>query len=124
MIQPERQYSEFLRAGRFMLLRNPATGKHIFQPRVMDPETGSTDLEWVEASGLGTVHSVTIVRQRDPANDYNVVLVDLDEGVRMMSRVEGLAPDAVEIGLRVKAHVQLSEEFGGAVVFTPLAAGD
>lgn len=32
-------------------------------------------------------------------------LVDLDEGVRLMSRVEGLLPDAVKVGQRVKARV-------------------
>ena len=38
---------------------------------------------------------------------FNVVLVDLDEGPRMMSRVEGIAPEAVRIGMRVRARVAL-----------------
>jgi len=50
----------------------------------------------------GTVYATTVVRRRgeDP---LNVVLVDLDEGGRVMSRVEGLAPQDVTIGLRVVA---------------------
>jgi uncharacterized protein len=36
---------------------------------------------------------------------YNVALVDVDEGFRMMSRVEDIAPTAVHIGMRVKFRV-------------------
>ena len=48
--------------------------------------------------------------------DINVSLIDLDEGVRMMSRVEGIAPADVQIGQRVRARVALSEGHG-LVVF-------
>ena len=41
------------------------------------------------ASGAGTVYSVTVVHPRPPDEPYNVVLVDLAEGPRMMSRVVG-----------------------------------
>jgi uncharacterized OB-fold protein len=66
------------------------------------------------------VHAVTTVR-RKPAEggDLNVSLVDLDEGVRLMSRVENLAPDAVRIGLRVKARVQVKDG-RGLVLFDAL----
>ncbi|MEP6874803.1 MAG: OB-fold domain-containing protein, partial [Burkholderiales bacterium] len=53
--------------------------------------------------------------------DYNVVLVDLDEGVRMMSRVEGLKPEDVRIGMRVQARVRTEGETP-LVVFEPVAA--
>jgi uncharacterized OB-fold protein len=36
---------------------------------------------------------------------YNVCLVDVDEGFRMMSRVEDIAPTSVKIGMRVKFRV-------------------
>jgi uncharacterized OB-fold protein len=51
----------------------------------------------------GVVYATTVVHRRgeDP---YNVCLVDLDEGVRVMGRVEGLEPTAVTIGLRVQAR--------------------
>ena len=49
---------------------------------------------------------------------YTLVLVDLDEGVRLMSRVEGLAPEAVTVGLRVRARVVVKDG-RGLVVFDP-----
>lgn len=113
---PEREYFAHLAQGRFMLQRSRASGACFFYPRVAEPVTGATDLEWVAPSGLGTVYSSTLIRQKPPASDYNVVLVDLDEGPRLMSRVEGLG--AVAIGLRVRAQV-VQEEGGPALVFLP-----
>jgi hypothetical protein len=86
---------------------------------VAEPVTGCTDLEWVEPSGNGTVYSVTIVRQKPPASDYNVVLVDLAEGPRVMSRVEGAESKAVRIGMAVKARV-VRENDTPVLVFEPV----
>ncbi len=102
---PAAQWREALQDGRFLLQRSSSSGKCIFPPRVAEPGTGANDLEWVEASGRGTVYAVTTIRLRPPANPYNVVLVDLDEGPRMMSRVETAGDDPVEIGLRVTARI-------------------
>ena len=77
-----------------MLLRSRETGRCFWFPRVAEPGTGCTDLEWVEASGEGTVYSTTVIRQKPPTPDYNLALIDLAEGPRMMSRVEGIAPEA------------------------------
>ena len=119
-LQPERQYLEFLSQGRFMIQRSRTSGDYIFYPRVAEPRTGSTDLEWVEPSGLGTVYSTTVVRMKPPAPSYNVALIELAEGVRMMSRVEGVAPEAVHIGMQVKAKV-VRQDDQPIVVFEPVA---
>jgi len=116
---PEARFKAYLAEGRFMIQRSASTGAHVFYPRVAVPGTGETDLEWVEASGLGTVHATTCTRQRpEKGGDYNIALIDLDEGPRMMARVEGVAPDAVEIGMRVRARIG---ELGGepAEIFDP-----
>jgi uncharacterized OB-fold protein len=118
MIQPDKQFLEFLAQGRFMIQRSRASGRYVFYPRVAEPGTGCTDLEWVEPSGNGTVYSVTIVRQKPPAPDYNVVLVDLAEGPRLMSRVEGVEPKAVRIGMPVKARI-VRENDAPLLVFEP-----
>ena len=69
------------------------------------------------------MYSVTTVRRKaDAGGDYNVSLIDLDEGVRLMSRVEQLSPDQVKIGQRVKARVQVTDG-KGLVVFDPLKEG-
>ena len=102
-----------LDAGRFLLQRCGDCGRHVYYPRESCPHCGSAALEWTAPSGLGTVHAVTTVR-RKPADggDLNVSLIELDEGVRLMSRIENLAPAAVRIGQRVKARVQVKDGRG------------
>ena len=63
----------------------------------------------------GVVHATTVVRPRGE-EPYNVCLVDLDDGVRVMGRVEGLAPQDVTIGLRVQERA--GED--GVVVYDPV----
>jgi uncharacterized protein len=50
----------------------------------------------------GVVYATTVVHRPDE-DAYNVCLVDLDEGPRVMGRVDGLEPTDVTIGLRVQA---------------------
>ncbi|GLS98629.1 hypothetical protein GCM10007897_00070 [Sphingobium jiangsuense] len=118
MLQPEAEWRAHLAGGRFMIQRSRSTGGHVFYPRVAEPGTGAEDLEWVEASGEGVVHAVTVVRKKDPADNYNVVLVDLAEGPRLMSRVDGLPADRVAIGLKVRARI-IEEGDTPLLVFVP-----
>lgn len=118
---PERDYFAHLAQGRFMLQRSRSTGRHVFYPRVTEPVTGSLDLEWVPASGLGTVYATTVVHPRPPMEAYNVVLVDLDEGPRMMSRVVNLPPRQVRIGMRVMARI-VTQDDKPVVVFDMVEA--
>ena len=118
-MKPEREYFEHLAAGRFMIQRSRSTGGHVFYPRVAEPGTGATDLEWVEASGRGTVYSTTVIRQKAPTPNYNLALIDLAEGPRLMSRVDGIVPEAVKIGMAVNAKL-VAENEHTLVVFEPL----
>lgn len=102
---PEAEFHDFLAAGRFMLQRCPASGRYEFYPRVAEPASGDANLEWLEASGLGSVYSVTIVYPKPPAAPYAVALIDLAEGPRMMSTVEGIPLADIAIGMRVKARI-------------------
>lgn len=119
-IRPEEQFLRFLGEGRFMIQRSRSSGRFLFYPRVAEPGTGSADLEWVEASGVGTVYSTTVVRQKPPTPSYNVALIDLAEGPRMMSRVVGVAPEEVRIGMAVAARIDRDGE-APVVVFEPVA---
>lgn len=103
---PDATYNSYIEKGEFRLQRSKATGKYVFPPRVMAPGSMDNDFTWEKASGNGTVYSAVIVRQRPEAGgDFSIVLVDLEEGVRMMSRVVGTDPAAVKIGQRVKAKI-------------------
>lgn len=116
--KPVEEFLQHLREGRFMLQRSRSSGCHIFYPRVAEPRTGARDLEWVEVSGRGTVYAATIQRAKPPSSDSSLVLVELEEGPRMLSRIEGILPDAVRIGMMVRARIVVD---GGDpfVVFEP-----
>ena len=89
-----------------MIQRSKSTGAYVFYPRAIAPGTGAADLEWVEASGKGVVYATTCNRYpADKGGDVNIALIDLAEGPRMMSRVEGVPPDQVKIGMAVKARI-------------------
>lgn len=109
-MHPEHEYFAHLAQGRFMLQRSRSSGRFYFHPRVAEPVTGARDLEWVEASGRGTVYATTVVRPKPPQPSYTVVLVDLAEGPRVMSRVESVAPDAVRIGMAVRARIDTQDD--------------
>jgi uncharacterized OB-fold protein len=118
MLQPETEWRAFLAEGRFMLQRSRSSGTFVFHPRVMEPGSGAQDLEWVETSGKGTVHAVTTVRKKDPADSYNVALVDLAEGPRLMSRIDGVEPETIRIGMAVRASI-INEGDRPLLVFVP-----
>ncbi|MEU6605824.1 Zn-ribbon domain-containing OB-fold protein [Streptomyces shenzhenensis] len=79
-------------------------GKLHFYPRVSCPYCHSFALRWTTPSGRGVVYSTTVVRRKN--GDYNVALIDLEEGPRMMSRVVDIEPDRVAIGMPVEAGVR------------------
>lgn len=104
---PVAQYLKYLAEGRFMLQRSSETGEVLYYPRAFAKGSPSASLEWVEMSGEGTVYSVTTVRRKpEHGGDYNISLVELAEGPRMLTRVLGVAPDAVMIGMKVRARIE------------------
>lgn len=117
-LHPAAEHQAFLDQGRFMLLKPRKGGAPFFYPRLAAPGTGDRDLEWVPASGRGTVYSATIVSQKPPTPNHNVVLVDLEEGPRLMSRVVGIEPEQVRIGMAVKARIE-QVEGQGVLFFEP-----
>lgn len=105
-LAPDKAYAQALSEGYFLIQQCSSCKKHIFFPRVICIHCTSDDLLWVRPSGLGTVYSVTTVRRReDSGGPYNVSIIRLDEGVQLMSRVVDLAPEQVQIGMRVAAFV-------------------
>ncbi|MBI4497004.1 MAG: Zn-ribbon domain-containing OB-fold protein [Chloroflexi bacterium] len=73
-----------------------------FYPRETCPNCFSLDIEWVPASGRGRVYAFTIVHQAaHPAfqeeTPYVHAVIQLDEGVRMISNVVGCAPTPEEV---------------------------
>ena len=98
---PLKTYLDHLARGELAYQFSPEAGRAVFYPRVLCPFTGSDRLEWRISKGLGTVHATTVVNPAE-GKPFNVALIDCDEGFRLMSRVEDIAPEQVRIGQRVR----------------------
>jgi len=92
--------------------RCTSCGAAVHPPRPMCPVCGSVALAFERSAGEGTVYSTTTVQAREGA--YDVSLVDLDEGYRVMTTVAG----GGVIGARVHGRVEDAED-GPRLVFDP-----
>jgi uncharacterized OB-fold protein len=85
-------------------------GRYVFYPRAVCPFCMSAGLEWVEASGAGRVHSFTVVHRAPPdyrdEAPYVVALVQLEEDVRMMTRLVDVEPGAVAVDMPVELAIR------------------
>jgi uncharacterized OB-fold protein len=100
-------YWEAAREGRLDIPLCGDCGKHHFYPRAICPYCHSDNLKFDTVSGRGVVHTFTIARR--PAGPafaddvpYVVALIELEEGPRMMSRIQTDDPETVQIGARVE----------------------
>jgi uncharacterized protein len=113
---PVAAYRRHLENGKLAYQRCADCSAAVFYPRVLCPVCGNGALEWRESAGRGMVYATTAVHSRD-RDPRNVALVDLDEGFRMMSRVEGVPAEEVEIGARVSLEVRHRDEDEPVAVF-------
>jgi uncharacterized OB-fold protein len=98
---------EACRGHRLKIVKCGDCGQLRFPPTSFCPNCNSNRVEWVEASGKGTVFSWIVVRHPVPkdvyAGDvpYVVALVTLEEGVRMPTNIVGCAPEDVTASMPV-----------------------
>lgn len=119
---PDQIFQRALANSEILLPKCDDCGAFHFFPRVLCPHCHGAAISWERASGTGRVHTTTVVRQKpERGGDYNVCVIELDEGVRMMSRVEGIAPGDVVIDMPVTAFVGEAEG-APAVLFKPVEA--
>jgi uncharacterized protein len=111
MPSPAETFAEHARRGKLAYQLDP-DGRAVFPPRLAAPGSGGA-LRWAVSAGLGTVYATTVMRRRGEGPRH-VALIDLDEGFRMMSRVDGLPPEEVRIGARVRVRFD-----DGVPVFVP-----
>jgi uncharacterized OB-fold protein len=78
-------------------------------PRAMCPDCHSGDLEFTELAGTGVVYSYALLHHpQNPLFEYPIpaALIDLDEGVRLMSTVVGVDPHEIRIGMEVEVDFE------------------
>ena len=98
---------ERCRARELVLQRCADCGRIQFYPRALCTSCLSDRLEWIPACGRGAVHSFTTVFRAptlafQAEAPYVVAVIELEEGVRMISQVVGCGPDRVAIGMPVE----------------------
>jgi uncharacterized protein len=92
-------------------------------PRPMCPHCHSFDFEAQELSGRGIVYSFAVLHHpQNPVFEYPVVaaLIDLEEGVRLMSNLRGLDPSEIRIGMEVVVGYVPTEGGHQVPVFEPV----
>jgi len=123
------QYWDAARDGRLLIKRCAACGKAHFYPRPFCPHCWSNDVSWEEASGRATLYTYSIVRRNDlpPFNErvpYVAAVVDLEEGPRMMTNVEGCDEDDLEIGMPLVVDFRVETDEVTVPVFRPVPRHD
>lgn len=99
------------REGRLLVQRCAECGTLRYPPKQMCPQCNSMESEWIPASGRGTVYSYTVTNQALHPSlvgklPHVVILVELEEGVRLTSNILDCTPDQVRIGMPVEVVFQ------------------
>jgi uncharacterized OB-fold protein len=94
------------REEKFLIRHCNACGRDHFYPRPFCPTCWSDDVAWKEASGRGTLYTYSIVHVNDlpPFAErvpYVAAVVELDEGPRVMTNIEGLAFEDLRVDMPV-----------------------
>lgn len=120
---PDAVFQQHLTRGEFRLQRCNRCARVIFYPRLLCHHCGSPSFDWIAPSGRGTVHATSTVRVKPGRGEsYNISLIELEEGARMISRVVDVHVDDVRIGMPVTAFVGAIDETP-VVLFRPAADG-
>lgn len=105
-IGPQAQVVEGLRNGNLLLQRCRFTGAHYFYPRSAAAGIRLDEWELVPACGRGTVYSATRIDLKgDPSSRYDVGLVDLEEGPRLLARFSSSDDELPAPGTPVRVRI-------------------
>lgn len=91
----------------FLIQRCKDCQRPIFFPKLFCPYCLSPNPEWVKASGRGKVYTYTVVYSYGPTEfsedtPYIIGVIDLEEGVRMMSNIVECPPEKVRCDMEVE----------------------
>jgi uncharacterized protein len=111
---------EEARNGRLVAQRCRACDRVRHPPRPMCPHCRSLEFDAVPLSGRGSLYSYAILHHpQHPAFDYPVIaaLVDLEEGIRLVSNLSGVDPETIEIGMALEVAFDPTENGDAVPVF-------
>jgi len=114
---------EATRQGRLLLQWCTACERPVWYPREVCPACLGSTLEWRESQGRGVVYAYTVehkAQTRALEAPYVVALVELDEGVRLLSNVVGRRPERVAVGDRVRVTWETLSDGRRLPLFEPV----
>jgi uncharacterized OB-fold protein len=108
-------YWDALREGRLLIQACGACGKLRHYPRPVCDACYSMKVAWRQVSGRGRLHSWTV--SHHPFHPgfkselpYVLATVDLEEGVRMLAQLRGVASEEIAVGLPVEVVFERATE--------------
>ena len=108
-----KHFWEGLRSGKLLIQKCDECHTHRHPPQPMCEKCQSLAWSTTESSGHGTIHSYTAIHYPEiPPFDYpnTIVLVDLEEGVRIAAQLDMKHSKEVAVGLKVSARVEEVQE--------------
>ncbi len=104
--EENRPFWEGCQQGKLLLQQCSMCNHYQFYPRLYCMQCGSDSIRWVEATGRGSIYSYTIIHQNKSPEfvhdtPYNVALVQLEEGPRMMSNIVEVDAGELRVDLPV-----------------------
>jgi len=119
-----RHYWQSAAEGRLVVQRCTSCGVYQFYPRALCASCAG-ETEWVDASGRGTLHTFTVIRQnRSEAfaalSPYAVGIVELEEGVRMMSNIVECDVEELEVGMALEVLILKAADDVGLPFWRPV----
>ena len=119
-------YRQFLKEEKLMGSRCKHCGTLFAPPRAICVNCYDSDMEWAEMRGTGKLAAFTCITVAPPLmlaegynrkNPYCSAVVELDEGVRVDARIEGVdatRPETIKIGTPLKTKFLHRGEGEGA----------
>jgi uncharacterized OB-fold protein len=110
------KFWEGAKEGKLLLQVCKNCNSKIFYPRKYCPECWSGNLDWIEASGkakiftFSTAYSMVEPKFMDEL-PYTIAYVDLEEGIRMMTRIVECKPEDIRFGMEVEVVFQERDGF-------------
>jgi uncharacterized OB-fold protein len=119
-----RHYWQSAAEGRLVVQRCTSCDVYQFYPRALCASCAG-ETEWVDASGRGTLYTFTVIRQnRSEAfaalSPYAVGIVELEEGVRMMSNIVECDVEELEVGMALEVLILKAADDVGLPFWRPV----
>ncbi|MBM3946663.1 MAG: Zn-ribbon domain-containing OB-fold protein [SAR202 cluster bacterium] len=106
---------EATKRGQLVMQQCTQCKEFVWTPQMACRKCLTETLEWKPVSGKGTIHTFSVIyRAANPAfkAPYTIVVVDLEEGTRILSDLIGIDPADVRIGMKVEVEFEDAGDVG------------